>query len=223
MDLLKQAWEYGQSHSEEFWQATTDHFQLSFVALAIAALICIPLGTFTSRFGAISRVIINVIGVARVIPSIAVLLVLLPVLGVGFTPAVVALSFLAFPPILINTDAGLRGVDRATIEAARGMGMSGWQRLRQVEVPLALPVIIGGLRTATVEVIASATLAAFIGAGGYGNFITQGLAGSDNRVLLVGAIPVAILAAAAELSLAFLQRLTSPKTDRPKKLKTTQA
>jgi osmoprotectant transport system permease protein len=84
-------------------------------------------------------------------------------------------------------------------------------------------VVIGGLRTATVEVIASATLATFIGAGGYGDFITQGLAGSDNRVLLVGAIPVAVLAAAAEFSLAYLQRRTSPKTDRPEKLKTAQA
>jgi osmoprotectant transport system permease protein len=223
MDLLSQAWEYGLKHSDEFWQATIDHLQLSFVALAIAAVICIPLGIFTSRFGVVSRVIINFVGVARVIPSIAVLLVLLPVLGVGFTPAVVALSFLAFPPILINTDAGLRGVDRATLEAARGMGMSWWESLRQVEIPLALPVVIGGLRTATVEVIASATLAAFIGAGGYGDFITQGLAGSDNRVLLVGAIPVAVLAAAAEFSLAYLQRRTSPKTDRPEKLKTAQA
>ena len=223
MDIFSQAWDYGQSHSDEFWQATTDHLQLSFIALAIAAVICIPLGIFTSRFGAVSRVIINVIGVARVIPSIAVLLVLLPVMGVGFPPAVVALSFLAFPPILINTDAGLRGVDRPTLEAARGMGMSWWQSLVQVEIPLALPVIIGGLRTATVEVIASATLAALIGAGGYGNFITQGLAGSDNRVLLVGAVPVALLAATAELLLAYLQRLTSPTNKQPKRLKTTQA
>jgi osmoprotectant transport system permease protein len=103
------------------------------------------------------------------------------------------------------------------------MGMSWWQSLVRVEIPLALPVIIGGLRTATVEVIASATLAAFIGAGGYGNFITQGLAGSDNRVLLVGAVPVALLAVIAELILAYLQRLTSPRIDRPRKLKATQA
>lgn len=222
MDLLGQAWEYAQKHSDEFWQATIQHLQLSFTALAIAALICIPLGILTSRYGAISRVIINLFGVARVIPSIAVLLVLIPVLGVGFVPAVVALTFLAFPPILINTDAGIRGVDRATLEAARGMGMSWWQSLGRVEIPLALPVIIGGLRTATVEVIASATLATFIGAGGYGDFITQGLAGSDNRVILVGGLPVAALALTAELLLAYLQRLTSPKTDRPKKLKTTQ-
>src|ERR1700709_2811751 len=113
MDLLGQAWEYARSHSDEFWLATIQHLQLSFAALAIAALICIPLGIFTSRYGAISRLIINIFGVARVIPSIAVLLVLIPVLGVGFVPAVVALTFLAFPPILINTDAGIRGVDRA--------------------------------------------------------------------------------------------------------------
>jgi osmoprotectant transport system permease protein len=223
MDLIGQAWNYGQSHSDEFWQAAVQHLQLSFTSLAIAALVCIPLGILTSRFGIVARVIINIFGVARVIPSIAVLLVLLPVLGVGFTPGVVALSFLAAPPILINTDAGLRGVDPATLEAARGMGMSWFDSLRRVEIPLALPVMIGGLRTATVEVIASATLAAFIGAGGFGDFILQGLAGSANQVLLVGAIPVALLAATAEVFLAFLQRQTSPKTGRPKRLNLAQA
>lgn len=210
MELISQAFEYGQKHSSEFWAAAVQHLQLSFAALAIAIVVCVPLGILTSRFGAVARVIINAIGIARVVPSLALLLVLLPILGVGFTPALVALTLLAFPPILINTDAGMRGVDPATLDAARGMGMTWFQSLWEVEIPLALPVVIGGIRTATVEVIASATLATFIGAGGFGDFIAQGLAGSDNRVLLVGAIPVALLAACAELLLATLQRYVSP-------------
>jgi osmoprotectant transport system permease protein len=210
MELLGQAFEYGQKHSSEFWTAVTQHLQLSFAALAIAIILCVPLGILTSRFGTTARLIINAIGIARVIPSVAVLIVLLPILGVGFTPSLVALAFLAFPPVLINTDAGMRGVDAATREAARGMGMNWFQSLWQVEIPLALPVIVGGIRTATVEVIASATLAAFIGGGGLGDFITQGLSGSDNRVLLVGAVPVALLAILAEILLATLQRYVNP-------------
>jgi len=212
MELPGQAIAYLQSHQDEFNKALITHLQLSFFALLIAAGVCIPLGILTSRFGAVARVIINGIGIARVIPSIAVLLVLLPVVGVGFVPALIALVLLAFPPILINTDAGLRGVDSATLEAARGMGMTGLGSLWEVELPLALPVIIGGLRTATVEVIASATLATLIGGGGFGDFITQGLSGNDNRVVLAGAIPVAALALLVEVLLASLQRFVSPTT-----------
>lgn len=212
MELVSAAFGYLQSHSDEFWRALTTHLQLSFTALIIVAVVCIPLGILTSRFGTFARITINAVGIARVFPSIAVLLVLLPIVGVGFTPALIALMLLAAPPILINTDAGMRGVNPATLEAARGMGMSWFGSLWQVEIPLALPVIIGGLRTATVEVIASATLATLIGAGGFGDFITQGLSGNDNRVVLAGAIPVAVLALIAELLMASLQRFVSPIT-----------
>ncbi|MEI6043703.1 MAG: ABC transporter permease [Chloroflexota bacterium] len=212
MEIIGQAFAYIQNHLDDFQKALVAHLQLSLLALFLAAVTCVPLGILTSRFGTVARVIINGVGIARVIPSIAVLLVLLPVIGVGFTPAVVTLTLLAFPPILINTDAGMRGLDPATLEAARGMGMAWYESLFEVELPLALPVIIGGIRTATIEIIASATLATFIGAGGFGDFITQGLGGNDNRVVLVGAIPVAILALVAELLLATLQRLVSPTT-----------
>ena len=114
------------------------------------------------------------------------------------------------PPILISTDVAFRNIDPAVLEAAKGMGMSPGEVLRQVEIPLALPVIIAGIKTATVEVIASATLAAFIGAGGLGSFIVLGFAIYDNAVLLVGAIPVAILALIAEVSLSTLQRALMP-------------
>ena len=110
------------------------------------------------------------------------------------------------PPILINTDVAFRSIDPMILEAAQGMGMSPVQVLRSVEIPLALPVIIAGIKTATVEVISSATLAAFIGAGGLGSFIVLGFALYDNAILLVGAIPVALLALLAELGLSSLQR-----------------
>lgn len=212
MDIFQQALNYAQAHSEQFWKATGEHLRLSLLALAIAIVVCVPLGIVTSRFGRAARITINVIGIGRVIPSIAVLLALYPVLGLGFTPALIALTLLAFPPVLINTDAGLRGVDPATLEAARGMGMTTLGRLWQIELPLALPILVGGIRTACVEVIASATLASFIGGGGYGDFIFQGLGGNSNVVLLVGAVPVALLAFTAEILLSGLQRLVSPGT-----------
>ncbi len=211
MEIFSQVLGYIQNHSQAFGTAATVHLQLSFFALFIAAIVCIPLGILTSRYGRIARIIINGIGIARVIPSIAVLLVLLPVLGVGFVPSLVALILLAFPPILINTDTGMRGVNPATLEAARGLGMTRLGSLWEVELPLALPVIIGGLRTATVEVIASATLATFIGGGGFGDFITQGLSANDNKIVLAGAIPVALLALFTEILWSSLQRYLSPK------------
>jgi len=130
-------------------------------------------------------------------------------LGLSFKSAAVALTLLALPPILISTDVAFRNIEPTIIEAAKGMGMSPRQILQQIEIPLVLPVIIAGIKTATVEVIASATLAAFIGAGGLGSFIVLGFALYDQSILLVGAIPVAILALVAEVSLSTLQRLTS--------------
>jgi osmoprotectant transport system permease protein len=145
-------------------------------------------------------------GIVRVIPSIAVLFLLIPLLHTGFRPAVVALTLLAIPPLLINTEAGMRGVDRNILEAGRGMGMSYWQLLSRVQMPLAMPVVVAGLRSAAVEVIASATLATLIGGGGLGDPIAIGLSLSRAPILLAGAIPAALLALIAELSLASLQR-----------------
>jgi osmoprotectant transport system permease protein len=141
-----------------------------------------------------------------VVPSIAVLFLLLPLVGTGFRPSLIALTFLAVPPILINTDAGMRSVAPAIIEAGRGLGMSAWRLLWRVQIPLALPVVLGGLRRAAVEVIASATLATLIGGGGLGDYIQAGLALSRNDILLVGAIPVALLALTAELGLNYAER-----------------
>ena len=135
------------------------------------------------------------------------------VYGLGWRPALIALTLLAGPPLVINTDTGLRGVDAATLEAATGLGMTNTQRFWRVKLPLALPVIVTGVRTAAVEVIGSATLAAFVGAGGLGLFITSGITLVDERMLLAGAIGVTILALLTEWTLARLEgRLTPPGT-----------
>ena len=133
-----------------------------------------------------------------------------PYLGLNATSAAVALTVLAMPPILINTDAAFRNLDPAILEAARGMGMTQRQVLFRVEIPIALPVILTGIRTAAVEVIASATLAAFVGSGGLGIYIARGFAMYDYSILMVGAIPVALLTLMAENALNFLQRVVQP-------------
>jgi osmoprotectant transport system permease protein len=213
VDLLAQTWEYVGENAERFQQAVLVHLGLSFGALAIAMLIFIPLGVLASMGGRLAANIVGAVAAVRVIPSLAVILLLLPIYGLGWRPALIALTLLAGPPLVINTDTGLRGVDAATLEAATGLGMTTTQRFWRVKMPLALPVIVTGVRTAAVEVIGSATLAAFVGAGGLGLFITSGITLVDERMLLAGAIGVTIIALLTEWTLARLEgRLTPPGT-----------
>jgi osmoprotectant transport system permease protein len=213
MDLLGQTWTYIVENGDRFQQAVLVHLGLSLGALGIAMLVFIPLGVLTSMGGKLTSTIVGAVAAVRVIPSLAVILLLLPVFGLGWRPALIALTLLAGPPLVINTDTGLRGVDPATLEAATGPGMTGSQRFWRVKVPLALPVIVTGVRTAAVEVIGSATLAAFVGAGGLGTFITSGITLIDERMLLSGALLVTALALLTEWILARLEvRLTPPGT-----------
>jgi osmoprotectant transport system permease protein len=211
MDTLRRALDYALNPSNSFLKQLNTHLVLSGVALAIAVVIGVSMGIWISRYGLQARIVTNSVGALRVVPSLALLFLLLPFLGTGFRPSVVALTLLAIPPLLINTDAGMRGVDPAMVEAGRGMGMSFWQLLWKVQMPLALPVILAGLRIAAVEVIASATLATLIAGGGLGDFIASGLSLSRNDILLVGAIPVALIALCTELVLAYLQRRVTPR------------
>lgn len=199
---------YIRDNPDEFRGELTTHLQLSGYALLIGIALCFPLGVLASRSGVVSLYALNVFGVARAIPSVAILFVAYPVLGLGFTPALLALAVLACPPILINTNLGFRSVDPSIREAAYGMGMSTFQVLRLVELPLALPVVIAGVRTATVEVVASATLAVFIGAGGLGYYVAAGLESGQDTLTLVGAIPVILLTLAAEIVLGSVELLT---------------
>lgn len=210
LDIFRRAWEYAVSHSAELVQALRDHLFLVAIAMLISILICVPLGIVTARarpgwFKRAALAVMDVINGLRVVPSLAILFLAVPYLGLSTTSAAVALTVLALPPVLINTDAAFRGLDPAVLEAARGMGMTNGQSLWRVEFPLALPVVLAGIRIAAVEVIASATLAAFVGSGGLGIYITRGFALYDYSILLVGAIPVALLTLAADAILGGLQ------------------
>ncbi|MBI4787614.1 MAG: ABC transporter permease [Chloroflexi bacterium] len=207
MEAILGAVQYFLQNQPRFWDATRQHLTLSLTALAISLIVCLPLGIWIARRAGLAQVVINVFNSLRVLPSLAILFLALPYLGLGFTPSLVALVVLAFPPVLVNTYAGIRHVDPAAIEAAYGMGMAPPQVLSRIELPLALPAIIAGVRTAAVEVISSATLATFIGGGGLGDFITLGFALYDVRIMLVGAIPVALLALGSEAVLALLEYL----------------
>ncbi len=207
MSLLQGTLQYFLQNQPAFWQALRQHLVLSLSALAIGGAVSLPLGIWIAHRATVAQVVINVFNAVRVVPSLAILFLVLPYLGLGFLPSLVALTVLAFPPVLINTYAGLRSVDPAVIEAAYGMGMDRLQVLRQVEIPLAVPTILAGVRTAAVEVISSATLASFIGGGGLGDFITRGFALFEVPIMLVGAIPVALLALISEALLSSIQRL----------------
>jgi osmoprotectant transport system permease protein len=215
MDLLGQTWAYIVENADRVQEALLVHLGLSLGALAIGMLIFIPLGVLSSLGGKLTAGIVGAVAAVRVIPSLAVILLLLPVFGLGWKPALVALTLLSGPPLVINTDIGLRGVDPATLEAATGLGLTAGQRFRRVKLPLALPVIVAGVRTAAIEVIGSATLAAFVGAGGLGTFITSGITLMDERMLLTGAILVTLLALAPEGILARVERWITPPGTTP--------
>jgi osmoprotectant transport system permease protein len=182
------------------------HAALAGAALALAVAIGIPLAALAADAPPARGTLLALAGGFRVVPSLAVLTLALPLLGLGFRPALLALVALALPPIIVNTDVGLRAVAPAVLEAARGTGMSRGQVGLRVRWPLALPVVAVGVRTAAVEVIASATLAAFIGAGGLGDYIVAGLSNSDPRELLLGAVSVAAMALLADAALGRAQR-----------------
>lgn len=189
------------------WQ----HGTLAAEALAGAAALGALLGTAAYAVGWLRGALLAVAAIGRTIPSIAVLMLVLPVLGVGRLPALVALVALALPPIVINVDLALRGVPAAALDAGAGLGMTAPQRFARISIPLALPVALSGVRTAAVEVIASATLATFVGAGGLGDDIVRALQTNDPRLLAAATLAVAALAFLAEFG---FTRLTARVTVR---------
>ncbi len=183
------------AHLGELWLRTGEHLFLTGVATGIAVLLGIPLGILGSRVRWLRSPLTAALGVLQTIPSLAMLAILLSLLGkIGALPAIIALIMYALLPIVRNTLTGLVGVSSETIEAARGVGMTTSQRLRLVRIPLALPVIVAGIRTAAVISVGIATLSAFIGAGGLGQFINRGLGMNNTRLILLGAVPAAALA-----------------------------
>jgi osmoprotectant transport system permease protein len=192
--------------SADFIAHLGTHVALAGSALVLAVAIGIPLAGIAADRALWRGLLLALAGGFRVVPSLAILTLALPLLGLGFRPALLALVVLALPPILVNTDVGLRSVPPATLEAARGTGMTERQVGLRVRWPLALPVVAVGVRTATVEVIASATLAAFIGGGGLGDYIVGGLQTSNPSELIIGAVSVAALAILADAALGYAQK-----------------
>jgi osmoprotectant transport system permease protein len=182
------------------------HVVLAGSAVILAVLLGVPLAAVAADRSVLRSGVLALAGGFRVVPSLAILALAIPLLGLGFAPAMLALVVLALPPIVVNTDVGLRAVPAATLEAARATGMTPRQVGRRVRWPLALPVVAVGVRTASVEVIASATLAAFIGGGGLGDYIVGGLQGGDFGELVLGAASVAVLALLADAALGAAQR-----------------
>jgi osmoprotectant transport system permease protein len=190
-----------------------DHLEISVLATAIALILSVPLGVLAHRIVSSRILILPLVAVGQTVPSLALLGLMIPLFGIGYMPALIALTTRALLPILLNTYAGLLSIPRSTVEAARGMGMTHIQVLWRVELRLALPVILAGVRTALVISIGAATLAAYIGAGGLGELIFQGIAMVDTPLLLGGAIPAALLALIADGALGTIERrLARPTT-----------
>jgi len=210
MNLLN----YILSHPGEVLQLTGGHLYLVLVSTIVAAALGVPAGIFLTRRPKWSRWVLGAANVVQTIPSLALFGFLIPLPffgGIGERTAIVALILYALLPIILNTHTGIVGVDPAIREAGRGMGMTDWQLLIQVELPLAMGVIMAGLRVATVISVGVATIAAAIGAGGLGTYIFRGVSMVDNQLILAGAIPAAILALLADFLLGLAERALSPK------------
>lgn len=187
------------------------HIELSVVALLIGIAIAMPIALVVYRSPLWSALAVNTGNIGRAVPSLAILALVFPLLGFGFAPSLVALTLLAIPPILINASTGLRQVSPQVIDAARGMGLSNGQILGRVQLPIAAPVIFAGIRTSAVQVVASATLATFIGGGGLGELIVLGFQRNDLAVQIGGSLAVAVLAIITEVIFGVLERVFTPK------------
>lgn len=206
-------WQFLLQNHTEVLELTGEHLWLVGVSTILAVLIGIPLGILITRRPALNKPILGGANIIQTIPSLALFGFLLPAPWIGERAdrlAILALTLYALLPLIRNTYTGIKGVDRSVVEAARGMGMTDGQLLWQVELPLALGVIIAGVRVAAVISIGLATIAAAIGAGGLGEYIFRGLAMVNNSVILAGAIPAAILALLADVSLGWLEKRLSP-------------
>lgn len=195
----------------EILQSLGQHLKLTMISLILAILVAVPLGIFLTRYRRFADSIIGITAVFQTIPSIALLGFMIPLLGIGTIPAIVALTIYGLLPILRNTYIGIMGVDKGAIEAGRGMGMTSKQILFMVQMPLSLTVIMAGIRTATVLIVGVATLASLIGAGGLGDLIFRGISSVNTGLILAGAIPAAFLAVIFDYILKVLEINLTPR------------
>ncbi len=202
-----------QQYGSEFFQKLFEHLYISTIALLIGSLIAIPLGILVSRNKKLAQITIAITSVLQTIPSLALLAIMVPLIGVGKTPAIAALVVYSLLPILRNTVLGLESLDENTLDAAKGMGMSTMQQIYKVELPLALPVIISGVRLSGTYVLSWATIASYIGAGGMGDFIFAGLNNYNVTLILVGTLSITFLTLIVDYVFEKIEKKLSPKTE----------
>jgi len=207
MDQTQSFWQFVDQQSGKLWSQTWAHIGLTMISLILAILIAVPIGILITRKQKLAGVVLGFAGVLQTIPSIALLGVMIPFLGIGPKPAILALFLYALLPVIRNTYTGIKEVNPAVVDAAKGMGMNKWQILTKVELPLAFPVLMAGIRTATVINVGVATLAAYIAAGGLGEFIFGGIALNNSNMILAGAIPAALLAIFLDFLLSLVQKV----------------
>ncbi|UUN28388.1 ABC transporter permease [Streptomyces sp. FIT100] len=217
MDVLAKSWTWlttGANWSGESgaWHRLGEHLYVSGVAMALACAVALPLALYLGHVGRGGALAVNISNAGRAIPVFAVLALFMvtPLRSAGYVPTIIALVLFAVPPLLTNAYVGMREVDRAVVEAARGMGMSGRQLFVRVELPLAYPMVMTGLRSAAVQVVATATIAAMVGQGGLGRIITAGFNTYNTPQVVAGALLVAVLALLVEAVLVLVDRLCSP-------------
>jgi osmoprotectant transport system permease protein len=198
--------------TNDFLGHTIDYLKICGFSILVAIIIGVTLGALVSRNAFLAFLALNASGLLRAIPIIAVLILFVAIFGIiGLVPAAIALIVIGIPPILLNTYTGIRGIDPAMIEAAKGMGMTTMQIATRIQAPLVTPLVAAGIRTSAVQIIATATLAAFIGAGGYGDYIVDGFNTFNYTELIVGAVSVAILAMLVEVFMSWLQGVLTPE------------
>lgn len=193
------------------------HLRLAAAALGISVLIALPLGLLIARVKWLQGPVLGVLGVIYTIPSLSLFVLLIPLMGLGFVPAVTALVAYAQLMLVRNWVVGLTGIDPAIIEAAKGMGMSGWQRFWRVEFPLALPLLLAGTRLAAISIIGIGTIAAYINAGGLGRLLFEGVTTANNQKILAGSLAVSVLAIAANTLLRLLERRAEKRIRGPER------
>ncbi|WP_439949146.1 choline ABC transporter permease OpuBB [Bacillus subtilis] len=199
-----------QTNGGELLYKTYEHITISLIAVILGVLVAVPLGVVLTRMKKGAGTIIGIVNIIQTLPSLAILAFFIPLLGVGKVPAIVALFFYSVLPILRNTYTGIRGVNKNLLESGKGIGMTPVEQVRLVELPLAAPVIMAGIRTSTIYLIGWATLASFIGGGGLGDYIFIGLNLYQPEYIIGGAVPVTILAIVIDYVLAVAERKLTP-------------
>jgi len=195
------------------WESTYEHLILSVVALGLAILLTIPLAVYMTKIknDTLKNIIFNIANIFQTIPTVALFAVLVPFMGIGFKPAVLALFLYALLPLLRNTYAGIESIDQDMIDAAKGMGYSTFQRIYKIELPVALPYIMSGIRVTTVYIISWTTLAAIVGAGGLGGLVLSGIGFNDKAMIFTGTILAIVIALIIDLLFAKVEKKLAPR------------